>query len=1227
KWLAKVGLCDEDFPCESHKAGARLTMKFWGVVRFELKYQIRRPWPWLMFAFILVVSFFMTRDAAVQDALFDEFFVNAPFQIAVSTVVGVLMWLLVAPVIAGEAAARDVATGVYPLIYTSPLSKAHYLGGRFIAALVINAVLLVALQLGILAAVYSPGVNAELIGPFRLAAYLTAYGYIALPTAFVGTAIQFALALRSGHPMAGYVGSFIMGFMGVFIASLLLFSRGLGMWLDPIGIRYVIEDIAYLWTTAEKNTRLLTFDGIVLRNRLLWLGIALGVMLVTYVRFHFGHRSETSWWVRWRRRRDARAPEPTVIAVPTAPISAPPATQDFGFGFQVRQALAIGWDSFRVLAKSWAGLFMLAVVPLFSVLVVLDQMLASGSALVPTTGQVLKELTGPLTTELSRWVIVPGLTIFFAGEVIWREREANLGEINDTAPVPDWVPFLGKFLGIAFLLTAFMGMLMVAGMVSQLIRGYSHFEIGLYLTILFGMQLPEYLLFALLALVVHILADQKYIGHVAAVMAYVVIVLAPLFGIEHNLLIYGAGPWWTYTDMRGLTPFVWPWLWFKLYWAAWALLLAVVARLLWVRGKESGLAARLRLARQRLTGASVRAAGLAVGLILSLGGFIFYNTNLRGEGYRSAADLAERKAEYERRYGKYGNVPQPNLTHAKLTIEIHPERRAIDIGGTYSLVNRGALPIDSVHLAVVPGVETVGVTFNRTATPVLQDEDLGHRIYALSEPLQPNDSLQLTFTVRIAPRGFRQDGADLTVVQNGTFFTNNRLPAIGYQRSRELLTPSERREHGLTQRPVIPSLYDAEARKYREPGGIVLEALMGTSEDQTAVAPGALQRSWKENGRSYFHYVTDGPIGSEWAFSSARYAVREENWKGVAIRFLHHPGHTGHLDRMMASIKASLDYYTKQIGPYRYNHITIAEIPGDGVGVHADASMLTHGEGVTLLKPNEKGRGSLDFPYAIMAHEMAHQWRMPIAFVEGAPILSESFAWYYAIKVVKHTKGDEQLRRLMQLMRQPYPIAPIRRGEPLLRGLDQYMSYRRGPFALVALSEYVGEEQINGALRRLYETHTAENAAPATTLDLYRNLQTVTPDSLESLLHDLFEVNAYWTFRAERVSGKQLADSSWEVTLDVAARKVIADSAGVETEQPLNEWIEVGVFAPSEIGELGAPLYLQKHAMRPGRQRIVVTVPRRPVLAGIDPRHLLDWVESVDDDDNIQRVEIPETTR
>lgn len=1213
-------------------------MKLWGIFRFELAYQVRRAWPWLFFAVLLVLSFLFVRENYVADALYEDFFVNSPFAVANATVFGGLLWLVVAAAVAGEAAARDVGTGMHPLTYTAPVGKAEYLGGRFLAAFVLNALILLAVQAGILLAVYSPGVDARVIGPFRPAAYLTAYAFISLPNAFVATAIQFSLAARSGRAMAGYVGSFLLVFMGFFVASLLLFKQGLGALLDPIGIRFIVEDLAHLWTTIERNTRLIGLEGMVLTNRLLWLGIALGALAITWLRFRFAHRTESTpfgslrslragWW------RRGTGPAGTGVTA-SAPISVPQVPRTFGWRMHARQTLTIGWRSFRAIATSRVGLALLTVLPLLTVVVVIDQMVANGTPLVPTTPRVIAELTAPLSDELIRWVIIPLFIVFFAGELVWRERDAGLGEITDAMPGSEWAPFLGKLLGLGLVLAVFMALQTTAGMLAQVIRGHQDFEIGLYLKILLGLQLPEYLLFALLALVVHVVVDQKYVGHLVGIMAYAFIaVLAAMLGIEHDLLVYGAGPGWSYTEMRGFGASLGPWAWFKLYWAAWALQLAVVARLLWVRGKERGLGVRVRLARRRLTRPTAWVAGAVAVLILTLGGFIFYNTNVLNE-YVGESEIAERRAEYERRYGRYEQIPQPELTRTTLRIEIYPERRAAGIRGSYRLVNGGARPIDSIHLTTATGgVETRAVTFDRTAALVVDDEAHGYRIYALERPLAPGDTLRLDFEVHVERRGFGHRGVDPSVVATGSYFTSGAwFPVVGYQRRRELIGAGDRREHGLEPRPVIASLYDTEGREpASRGGGVAFEAVVGTDEDQVAVAPGALRRTWTEGGRRYFHYSTDAPIGAEWAFFSADYAVHEGRWHDpsagsgqvVAIRIFHHPEHTAHLDRMTRSVRASLDYYTDQFGPYPYRHLSLVEHPGaPGTGMHAEPGMISYGQGFPSWIPEDDER-SLDFPYAVVAHEVAHQWTLPYALVEGLPFLSEGLAWYSAIQVVKASRGGEQLRRLLAHMRQPYPFRPIRRGEPLLRALDPYLSYRRGPFAMYALSEYVGSDRVNRALRRLIERHDSAGAPLATTLDLYRELQAVTPDSLQYLLHDLFEVNTYWELETERATAVETEAGTWQVTLDVRARKVVYDSAGVETEVPMDEWVQIGVFAAAEEGreELSAPLYVRMHRIRSGEQTITVSVPREPLLAGVDPYHLLDWEEPAADD-NIEGVEI-----
>jgi hypothetical protein len=122
-------------------------------------------------------------------------------------------------------------------------------------------------------------------------------------------------------------------------------------------------------------------------------------------------------------------------------------------------------------------------------------------------------------------------------------------------------------------------------------------------------------------------------------------------------------------------------------------------------------------------------------------------------------------------------------------------------------------------------------------------------------------------------------------------------------------------------------------------------------------------------------------------------------------------------------------------------------------------------------------------------------------------------------------------------------------------------------------------------------------------------------------LHDLFEVNAFWEFELEQATAEQTAAGLWQVTLDVQARKVVVDEVGVETEAPMDDWVEIGVFGQDEQGvELAEPLYLQKQRIRSGQQTITITVPGKPARAAIDPRYLLnDWQEI---NENIKAVKI-----
>jgi ABC-2 type transport system permease protein len=1196
-------------------------MKLLGIFRFELANQIRRPWFLLSLMVLIVFAFFGTRTAILPVTLPQDFILNSPFIITSVSVFSCQIWLLIAPVVAGEAAARDVHSGIYPLIYTSPVSKAEYLGGRFLAALVLNALILIGVQIGSLLAVYAPGGNPDIVGPFRPAAYLAAYGFIALTNALIATTFQFAAALVSGRPMASYVGSILLFFLA-YPVTLTLYVSGLGpraLLVDPIGTMAIMNEMMSNWTIVEKNVRMFTLEGPMLWNRLLWLGIACVTLVFVYLRFHFAHRTATDLLSRFMRRFKPVAPtaDPTRARIA---ISVPEVRRSFSFVTRLRQMLSIASSSFWMIAKSVAGLFLLVAFPLFMVVVLLTEFQHWGVPLLPRTSFMLaKHMTAPLTDATDFRVIIPLLIVYFAGELVWRERDARLSENVDATPTPEWVLFVGKFLGLSLVLAALMVSFTGAGVITQVISGYYDFEFGEYARILLGLQLPEYLLFAVLAFMIHAVVNQKYLGLLVTLIVYFLIVFSSYIGLDHKLLVYGASPHWSFTAMRGFSGTLVPWLWFKLYWAAWALLLAVVARLLWVRGRESAFRTRLEVARLRFNRSTASIVGLTVGLILTLGGFIFYNTNVLNE-YITDDEMVQRRADYERLYKKYDGIPQPQRTATSLRMEIYPERRAASVRGSYRLVNRGTVPIDSVHLEPAFVVKT-RVSFDRPFRQVLTDAKLGHDIYALTEPLQPGDSMTLTFDVKLEPNGFRNSGLTKTgagraILPNGTYLTGGALPIIGYQPMRELWSANDRVKFGLPRRLTLPPPGDIDlsGAAYET---TTFDAIVGTDDDQVAVAPGELRRTWSEGGRRYFHYVSDVPINGTDVFFSAKYAVHRERWKDVDVQIFLHPGHTALLERMLRSVRASLDYYSTQFGNYPYRFLQIVEQPGNFLGMGVDGSgVITSGESIFLLNPQSQ---DFDVIYEVVAHEIGHQWwgmQLKPAWTEGGGVISEGFAWYSTMQLVKKERGRESLRRLMSFMREPNPWPPIRTGRPLLRAVDPWANYRKGPYAMHALSEYMGEDRVNRALRTLIEK---KGSSLATTLDMYQELQAVTPDSIKPLLHDLFEVNAFWTFDTKAATAKQTAAGTWEVTMEVEAHKTVADSVGRETEVPITEMIEFGIFAPAGSRQiLGKPLHVQKHRIRSGRQTITITVPERPARGGIDPYNLLDWEEG----DNIESIEI-----
>jgi hypothetical protein len=568
----------------------------------------------------------------------------------------------------------------------------------------------------------------------------------------------------------------------------------------------------------------------------------------------------------------------------------------------------------------------------------------------------------------------------------------------------------------------------------------------------------------------------------------------------------------------------------------------------------------------------------------------------------------------------------------RMQVELYPAAGAAEIEGTYQLVNRESRAIDTLHILPSLQVETRALRFDRGARLVVDDSVQHYRIYVLERPLAPGDSIAMSFRLVHRPLGFQNAGAPTDVTPNGTYLYGTWMPLLGYSPGREVMDEQKRRELGLPPRKAAPSAGDVDARDGEKPVQLVAsETIVGTDPRHTVVAMGTLVREWTEKGRRYFHYRTDQPTRLGFAVLSAEYAVRRDTARGVKLAVYHHPTHDVNVDRMMRSMRASLAYFSEQFGPYQSGELRVVEFPLYSAGARAHPHTIAFSEGSAFLTRVDSG-APVDRTFFVIAHETAHQWwggQVIPASAPGSAMVSETLAQYSAAMVLETEYGEAMAREFYDFNMKGYLSSRTvytNREVPLLDVVNHaYLHYFKGAVAMYTLRERLGADAVNGALRRFREKHGGPNAPAPTSRTLYAELRAATPDSLKPLLSDLFEHITLWDMRTDSVRAEPDGAGAWRLTLHVDASKARADSIGRQTPIPMDELVEVGVFAEQagNAGSLGDTLYLKQHRIRSGKQTITVIVPRRPAQAGVDPYHK--FIERVGDD-NVAAVVSDTTT-
>jgi ABC-2 type transport system permease protein len=1213
----------------------------WSVIAFDLRFNLRKPTFWIYFSLFFLLSFlFIVSDAVQIGGGVGKVLHNAPIVIAqVQLIMSIVSGILVSG-IAGTAVIRDIEFKAHELFFSTGMTKFSYIVGRFIGSVITMLLIMLGTPIGVwFGTVLGPlagWVTADKIAPFSLMGYVAPYIILVIPNALFMGALFFACGLLFRNFVAVYVQGIGLLALSSIAGTLArdIDNKMLTTLIDPFGNR-AFSLLTEYWTTAERNTMILPMEGYVLWNRVLWLGIGAGIFGLTYFLFRFSAQGMTL-----RSRKSSAKEESSVYTITTRPR----VLQRFQPKASSLQYFSGVWFYFRDIVRS--GPFLA---------IALIGMIQFGIA-ARSAGRMYDGMMYPVTFIMleviaSFTIYMLIIMVYYSGELVWRERALRVDQITDALPASRLAMMLSKITALSMVSAVLYAFVILGAMITQTLKGYTNYELPVYIVSVFGVDWVSMIQLVALSFMVHILVGNKYFGHFLVIALFIGQAFLGQIGLEHPLWFYAQTRFGTYSDMNGFLPFWQAGISYAGFYSAIALIFIIIAYMALQRGTENSVMARLRS--MRMHASPLTLATLAGGILLAggLGGWIWYNTNVLST-YRTEKEQEKLLVQYEQTYrAKYLRFPQPRIIATSVHLDLFPEERRYVSWGTHTIVNKTAQPIDTLYLNYNASLTLLKAEPDRPFHVILNDTIHGIRLLKLDQPLAPNDTARMTFSMASLRTSITMGATQ--IVQNGSFLNNNDVTfQFGYSADGEMSDPDKRKKYGLPERPDVPPLGDSLSRMNTyissDADRIDFETVISTSPDQYAIAPGYLQAEWEApvayrpdvGTRRYFHYKMDTPILNFYSFQSARYAIARDVWKDslhgntVNIEIYYHPTHSYNVYRMIEATKQGLTYFSKNFSPYQHRQFRIIEFPRYAQFAQSFANTIPYSEDIGFLRKMTGEEDEIDFTFFVTAHELAHQWwahQVIGAAQEGSTLMSESLAEYSALMVMKQYFGDNMMRRFLK-----HELNDYLRGrgnerkaeQPLMTNRNQsYIHYNKGSLAMYALADHIGESRVNQALAGYIRSVGFQSAPYTNAREFVNALYSVTPDSARYLVRDLFETITLFDNRAVTAQAEKQSDGSYMVTLAVTAKKMRADSTGAETDTHFGadqnngaDYIDIGIFAKSDgkTSSLGAPLYMKKYRIDRPQMQITVRVTGEPHKAGIDPYNkLIDRVAS----DNVINVE------
>ncbi len=1086
---------------------------WYNIFKFEIQYRIKRADTYVFFLFLFLFSI-VGVDFIFQGSDMGLMKKNSPIVIAKTMGAITGLFMILASMIMGVSVLRDFEYHIESLIFTTPINKKDYLLGRFLGSFTVLLFAFTGILFGMILGEFMPWHNPEHLLAFNALIYVKMFIMITLPTLFFGASLFFVTGALTRNLVVVYTQGII-----VFVIFMLTKAITNDFWqaiLDPFSLT-TTTFVTKSWSTLTKSTQEIPFIGVLLYNKLFWVAIGIIAMIYGYKKFNFNVVKE----------KKAKKNQKLVIKRTNEvnDVVIPQVKKQYGLLSKWNQLKQFTWFYFTSIFKqsSFWGIVICGMIIILINSVNLGTVYGVDSY--PATYFIVEELK-----ETSMYFFIV-LLVFYSGELVWKERGAKLDLIYDATPMSNFIKLLGKYIGLNLIYVVLIFALIGSGIIFQTLNGYYKYEFQVYLSGFFLEILPFLALYTCIAFFIQSIVNHKFLGIMLVIVFFIANIVLGLFGFDHDLYFFGGSALGAYSDMNGYGHFFKPYLIIKAYWFLFGMLLLIIGSLVNVRGVETNVWKRIKASKNRLSKPLFILTTMVCLLFITIGSFIFYNTNVLN-AYWTNSKATDFRVTYEKELKQFEYIPQPKIVAVNLQVELYPTTRDYTVEGYYILKNNATEDIKSIHIQkfIEENITLDTISFEGGFTIDNKYGKFDYSIFILNAALKPGDVIKMHFKQSFTTKGFESGNSNVNINNNGTFFNNTDLPTIGYTKKYELNDADTRKEYSLPIRIHTANRNDLNelknARNGSDSDGINFEMIIGTSKDQTALAPGNLLRKWTENNRNYFHYKMKKTMINFYAIVSAEYEIKKDEWitsqdsiaKTVDLEIYFHKAHNYNIDRMMTSMKASLTYFSNNFGPYQYEQLRIMEFPRYAEFAQSFPGTIPFSEAIGFVLDIDDKK-DVDMAFYVTAHEIAHQWfgmQVEAANVKGRLTILETLSQYAAIMVLKQHYSEEKVFQFLETQKENYKKGKDREDakEPSLALVEDqdYIYYAKGVINMYEFQKVIGEENVNKALRYFLKDWNTTNGKLkmntdryATTQDLLDYFREVTPESNQYLITDLFE--------------------------------------------------------------------------------------------------------------------------